>query len=95
MDIFKQLLEACGIGFPEAEPTEAFVQGDPATRQQIADLIAKKPHAYKVCCGCEAVVRERAAVCPQCLAYRFEDDPRTVVAHAMQLAKRTPQEWLE
>jgi len=94
--LIKQLLDHLGISFPDAEPTEAFVQGDKATRQQIAELIAKTPHKYKVCCGCEAVIRERAPICPQCFAYRFEDDPKTVVAHALYLAKTEPKDqWLD
>jgi len=94
--LIKQLLDHLGISFPDAEPTEAFVRGDKATRQQIAELIAKKPQDYKVCCGCEAVIRERAPICPQCFAYRFEDDPETVVAHALYLAKTEPKnQWLD
>jgi hypothetical protein len=96
METFKKLLEACGIEFPDPDFTDELQQDDTKTRQQIAELIAKKPQAYKICCGCDAIVRERVTLCPQCLHYRFEDDPRTVVAHALYLAKREPDDrWVD
>jgi hypothetical protein len=77
---------------PAAEQTFSPAHNSIEARQQIADRITCRPRDYKVCCGCESVVRERVATCPRCNAYRFEDDPRTVVAHALELANREPTE---
>lgn len=79
------LEETTEIKFPKP-----IAQNDMEARQQLAEFIAKNPQNYKICCGCDAVVKEHVGVCPQCLAYRFEDDPRTVVAHAFHLAKTMP-----
>ena len=90
--ITKAILEITGgtaIEFPQTVD-----QGDPATRKQIAKFISEHPERYKVCCGCEAIVKEHTAVCPQCLAYRFEDDKQLVIDHARKLAKRVPTEWI-
>jgi hypothetical protein len=70
------------------------VQDDMEAREKLAEFIAQHPLDYKVCCGCDAVVREKVAICPQCFAYRFEDDPRTVVAHAFMIAKTPPKSVL-
>jgi RNA polymerase subunit RPABC4/transcription elongation factor Spt4 len=69
-------------------------QGDPATRRQIAKLICSNPELYKVCCGCEAIVREPSPVCPQCNAYRFETDASLIREQASILANRLPTTWL-
>jgi hypothetical protein len=88
-DAIDELTGSTAIEFPESAD-----QGDPATRRQIADLIARNPERYKVCCGCEAIVRETAPVCPQCNAYRFETDASLIREQANILADRIPTTWL-
>lgn len=88
-DAIEEITGGTAIEFPE--PVD---QGDPATRQQIADHVAAHPHQYKVCCGCEGIIRERAAVCPQCNAYRFETDKELIIQQAKHLATRVPDYWV-
>lgn len=88
-DAIEELTGSTAIEFPESMD-----QGDPATRRQIADLISRNPELYKVCCGCEAIIREPAPVCPQCYAYRFETDEDLIREQANVLANRLPTTWL-
>lgn len=88
-DAIDELTGSTAIEFPESAD-----QSDPATRRQIAELISRHPELYKVCCGCEAIVREAAAVCPQCNAYRFETEANIIREQAIILADRLPTTWL-
>lgn len=53
-----------------------------------AAKIAEEPHLYKVCEGCGSIVAKRAATCPSCHAYRFNEDPEIVVQQAKILGSR-------
>jgi hypothetical protein len=88
-DAIEEITGGTAINFPETVD-----QNDPATRRQIAELICSNPERYKVCCGCEAVIREPAPVCPQCSAYRFETDASVIREQALLLADRLPTTWL-
>lgn len=61
---------------------------DPWDRLTKATLIAENPQHFKVCESCESIVVIKAKTCPQCKAYRFEDDPVIVAKHAMELGSR-------
>jgi uncharacterized paraquat-inducible protein A len=62
------------------------------SRIQAAQTIASNPHDFKICEGCESIVREATTICPSCFAYRFEDDPIQVIAQAVVLASKEPKE---
>jgi rRNA maturation endonuclease Nob1 len=53
-----------------------------------AAKIAEEPHLYKVCEGCDSIVAKRAATCPSCHGYRFNQDPEIVVQQAKILGSR-------
>lgn len=53
-----------------------------------AAKIAEEPHLYKVCEGCDSIVTKRAATCPSCHGYRFNEDPEIVVQQAKILGSR-------
>ncbi len=57
-------------------------------RARRAEKIVAKPNDYKVCEGCESIVRQRAATCPSCHGYRFDEDPSAVAEQAKLLASR-------
>jgi len=57
-------------------------------RAKRAAEILKAPTEYKVCEGCESIVREKAVFCPNCHGYRFDSDPARVVAQARLLGAR-------
>ena len=75
------------IQFPQP-PAQSVME----SRLQIAKIITSRPEHFKVCEGCDSIVKESAPVCPSCLAYRFEDDPEKVIAQAIQLASQEPKE---
>ncbi len=54
---------------------------------QAAKIIAA-PQTYKVCEGCESIVGEGAAFCPNCNGYRFDPSPERVISQAEILATR-------
>jgi hypothetical protein len=57
-------------------------------RAQKAAKIVAKPGDYKVCEGCESIVRGPVVTCPNCHGYRFDDNAGAVVAQATLLASR-------
>jgi hypothetical protein len=50
--------------------------------------IAREPHLYKICEGCDSIVTQRVATCPSCHGYRFNTDPAAVVKQAEILGSR-------
>ncbi|MEI6560949.1 MAG: hypothetical protein WCO68_02575 [Verrucomicrobiota bacterium] len=57
-------------------------------RARKAEKIIAKPAEFKVCEGCESIVTLRAATCPNCHGYRFDEAPASVVKQARLLASR-------
>jgi len=60
---------------------------NPKRAAQAAKIVAT-PQNYKVCEGCESIVGESAAFCPNCNGYRFDSAADRVVAQAKLLATR-------
>ncbi len=58
-----------------------------ARAQQAAKIIGE-PEKYKVCEGCDSIVAERVATCPNCYGYRFDDDRQAVIDQALLLGSR-------
>lgn len=61
---------------------------DLSERAKKAAEIAKKPHLFKVCEGCESIVAQSANTCPNCHGYRFDSDAGRVVEQAKILGSR-------
>ncbi len=59
-----------------------------AERAAKAAKIAAEPHLYKVCESCDSIVTARVSTCPSCHGYRFDDDPKLVIAQAKILGAR-------
>lgn len=59
-----------------------------AERAARAGIIIASPQEYKICEGCESIVKIRVAACPNCHGYRFDESPEAVVEHAKILASR-------
>lgn len=57
-------------------------------RARRADKIVRNPSKYKICMGCESIVAEKVAICPNCHAYRFIVDEDRVVTQAQELGQR-------
>jgi hypothetical protein len=57
-------------------------------RAKKASEIIATPHQYKVCEGCDSIVAERVATCPNCFGYRFDENPVSVIAQAKLLGSR-------
>ena len=57
-------------------------------RAKKAASIVAQPANYKVCEGCDSIVKKHVSTCPNCHGYRFEDDPVVVVATAKLLGSR-------
>jgi len=53
-----------------------------------AAKIANNPDAYKICEGCDSIVAARVATCPNCHAYRFNEDHEEIKSHALMLGTR-------
>lgn len=62
-----------------------------AERAARAEKIIAAPANFKICEGCESIVASRAASCPNCHGYRFDDSPDRVVDQARLLASRPQQ----
>ena len=66
-----------------------------ADRARRAAKIVAQPSDYKVCEGCESIVRLHVVTCPNCNGYRFDEDPDAVVLQAKLLAGREQRSVIE
>jgi predicted Zn-ribbon and HTH transcriptional regulator len=57
-------------------------------RARQADKIVKNPAQYKICEGCDSIVLQKAATCPNCASYRFEESIELIVKQARILGMR-------
>lgn len=53
--------------------------------KEIATTVANDPGSYKLCAVCGAIVDKNADSCPDCAAYRFDEDEEHVVNAALDL----------
>lgn len=53
--------------------------------KEIATTVANDPTSYKLCEVCGAIVDKNADACPDCSAYRFDEDPEHVSNAALDL----------
>ncbi len=60
----------------------------PPDRREMANTIVNDPASYKLCLVCGAIVDRAAMTCPDCSAYRFDDDAERVANKALDLAAR-------
>ena len=51
------------------------------------------PNNHKICYGCQSIIRKDVGVCPQCHAYRFEDEPGKVDRQIRLI--RVKHQWLK
>lgn len=58
-----------------------------SNHKEIATTVANDPGSYKLCLVCGALVDKAAAVCPDCMAYRFDTDAEHVLNAALDLGK--------
>lgn len=60
-------------------------------RLQRADKIIRDPGSYKICLGCESILTAEVPTCPNCHAYRFEEEHSLVIAQARRLSGKERQ----
>ncbi len=53
--------------------------------KEIATTVANDPTGYKLCEVCGAIVDKNADSCPDCSAYRFDENPERVANAALDL----------
>jgi len=56
-------------------------------RLAIAVQIILSPSKYKVCEGCGSIVSTRTKICPNCHAYRYNDNKEYVIEQAEILGR--------
>lgn len=54
--------------------------------KEMATTIANDPTSYKLCTVCGAIVDKTADTCPDCYAYRFDENSEAVSNAALDLA---------
>jgi RNA polymerase subunit RPABC4/transcription elongation factor Spt4 len=57
-------------------------------RKVAALKIIENPSAYKVCEGCDSIVAQKAALCPNCHSYRFDNEVIRITQQARKLGAR-------
>jgi hypothetical protein len=60
----------------------------PPDRAAAAAKIAANPTGYKVCEGCDSIIGQSAAICPNCHSYRFDPSSERVILQARLLGSR-------
>lgn len=56
--------------------------------ERLVRAVTETPGCLRVCMGCGGIVRDTAAICPACEAYRFEEEPERVIQHIREIAAR-------
>ena len=57
-------------------------------RAATAAKIIANPNSYKICEGCDSIVGTSVIMCPNCHAYRFDNNPTRVIQQAKILGNR-------
>ena len=57
-------------------------------RISAAIQIMTQPHLYKVCEGCDSILKESSSICPSCKSYRFDFEEVSVVNMAKELSTK-------
>ncbi len=57
-------------------------------RAKQADMIIRSPEEYKICSGCDSILKARVPICPNCATFRFEEEPSEIKAQARRLGSR-------
>jgi len=57
-------------------------------RKEMASAITSDPGSYKICMVCGSIVDKSAETCPDCFAYRFDNEEQHVVNAALDLATK-------
>ena len=50
--------------------------------------IFTNPEAFRICLGCESIVKRRVNICPNCKSFRFCDHPLAIMFWAKALGGR-------
>lgn len=58
--------------------------------KEIATTVVNDPASYKICLVCGALVDKNDAVCPDCMAYRFDTDVEHIASRALDLGRKAP-----
>ena len=61
---------------------------DNLKRMEQALAILLQPELFKICEGCDSIVKGQTAICPNCKSYRFNDDVEEVVNQTKLLSDR-------
>lgn len=57
-------------------------------RISAAIQIMTQPHLYKVCEGCDSILKESSNICPNCKSYRFDCNELSVANMAKYLSTK-------
>ena len=57
-------------------------------RKAIALLIMSSPDLFKICEGCDSIVKYTVNICRNCKSYRFNSDVDDIIEHAKILGNR-------
>ena len=57
-------------------------------RKEIATTVAQDPSSYKICLVCGSLVDRHADTCPDCMAYRFDEDLEHILNRAIDLGAK-------
>jgi uncharacterized paraquat-inducible protein A len=49
--------------------------------------IIKNPQSYKICEGCDSIVKTTNNICPNCHSYRYNYETQEVIDQAIRLSK--------
>lgn len=58
------------------------------SRKEIAQKIINAPQDFKICEACESIVVANVVLCPNCHAYRFNQNEADIIHHAEILGSR-------
>jgi RNA polymerase subunit RPABC4/transcription elongation factor Spt4 len=57
-------------------------------RISAAIQIMAQPHLYKVCEGCDSILKQSCNICPSCKSYRFDESEPGIIEMAKNLGSK-------
>lgn len=57
-------------------------------RKKSALIIISNPHLFKICEGCDSILKSTVRICPNCKAYKFNLDIDDITDHAVLIGNK-------
>jgi len=57
-----------------------------SSREDVAKYVLDNYRSFKVCTGCDSILKKSASICPICSTYRFDNTKKAIFDVATRIA---------